>query len=258
MGPFEAAPAGTQARCSSCIALVLCPRVRLLPQSTRRALTAEELSVLEGYCERYSRDGDAMRPDWKDVGVPGAGLALIGSLLFGLGVGVGPFILAGGLAALVASGGIAWRARSLESRVSPFAGSTQGVETWIEARRAVFTVDDRGDGQLYALLELPDGTWHLLADDMLAPTEDLISALSHGRTGWLNTDKGFPLWLRSQGELIPSRGVTAETSEAIEIAIEAGFCWSPEALEGDVFTADQLPAWVTDWSIPPQHRRDLL
>lgn len=218
---------------------------------TERPLTPEEQTVVDRAREAALKRHSALQSGPWELGAPGAGLLVIGLALWGGGFGVGPFLAAGG--ALMVLGAIPIAVKN--ARQAPTPGLHDRARTAIEyaltARRAVFALDDRGDGQLYILLELPDGRWHLLVDEMLAWDAHLLATLSHQRIFWSETETGLPLRVWSEGDAIPTRGVDALDDDGIEAAIDAGCCWSPEHLEGDTFPADLLPDWVTDWSTSP-------
>lgn len=220
-------------------------------RKSTRDMTEHERAKLDAHCSKYAADGAANRGLPMELLVPGLGLLVLGGVLRTLGAGVGPFFAAGGALLVAGAAALWWRRRSTEPRRHWAADSNRAVETWLDARRVVFTLDDRGDGQLYAFVELSDDSWQLIVDEHLAYAEDLLDTLSRERIGWCETDLGYPLWVCGEGARIPSRGVRDLSSEGIETAIDQGFCWSPDTLAEDSVDADDLPEWMVDWSLEP-------
>jgi len=220
------------------------------PTATRRPLTAAEQALVEEANRRWLRGRESLKSSPWELGAPGIALLLIGGVLWALGIQFGAFIAVPGLLMLVGAGALALKNRSQKPGPAPHSATTAAVEYLMEPRRVVFTVDDRGDGQVYALFELTPGHWHLLVDEMLPWREDLLTVLASRKLRWSETDSGLPLTIRGEGGAIPRHGIVEDTQEGIEQAIARGFCWSPEDVE-DSMLAEELPPWMTDWDLDP-------
>lgn len=219
--------------------------------STRRPLTPKEQAVLDETNRRWASRREALISSPWELGAPGLAFSLVGGVLWAFGFGPGPWIAIPGVFAVLAAVALHYKNQSFEIEPGRHYEASEAIEYTLRAKRVVFTIDDRGDGQLYALFEITDGRWHLLVDELL-PFMDtgLLDVLAHQAVRWSETNTGLPLLISGEGAAIPRHGVLDDTMEAIDVAIDAGFCWSPDIAE-DAFVAEQLPPWMTDWSLTP-------
>lgn len=226
------------------------------PTTVRRRPTPAERAIMEEQARRWA---GAMRSrlssPW-EMGVPALLMLGAGAVLIALGHGVGPWLGAAGGMAAGAALGMAWRNHRFVPAPSPYPLDDDVDEHTARPSRAVFAVDDRGDGQLWCLLLLEDGWFVLSSEDLpWEPDLDLVHTLAHAEVRWVRTATGLPLTVTGRGASIPARGIpTSLEHPSVDAAIAAGWCWSPpdDLDDAPIVPADALPPWVTDPSVDPE------
>lgn len=231
-----------------------------MPASTRtvRPSTPEERALIAQWAERRrTAASPSGTSGLQEFGIPAAVSIFLVATLWGFRFGWGPISMAGQTVAFVAAFLTLrqrWRARQAPVSDLPdeeVAEVAEVVEVVLEPTRAVFSIDENGDGSLWCVLDHGDGTWTVLADEELPYVDDLVGVMSHQRVIWTTTTDGIGLTLRGEGAPIPNHGAIHGREEAeIEAAIARGYCWSPQH-EGPTTDA-VLPRWMVDWSVDPE------